>query len=276
MCAPSVIGAVGQEVSRRRALGLLVAPAVAGAVTHRVAARQPDITLPGGFTTIHDLTHTLTPQTPVFPFFKGIRIVQRFSIDSEGFCGNELTVNEHTGTHLDAPVQFAAEGLTTDQMDPRQFFAPLAVVCIRDRAAQDPDTAVTVDDLRTWERQHGRVPDGAFVAMHSGWDQRVGDSQAFLNADARGAMHFPGFTAEAAQFLVEERDIVGVGVDTLSLDVGTSTDFAAHLTFLPAGKYGLELIANLGNLPPSGATLIVGAPKHLGGSGGPARVFAVS
>ena len=196
MCAPSVIGAVGQEVSRRRALGLLVAPAVAGAVTHRVAARQPDITLPGAFTTIHDLTHTLTPQTPVFPLFKGIQIVQRFSIDSEGFYGNELTVNEHTGTHLDAPVHFAAEGLTTDQMDPRQFFAPLAVVSIRDRAAQDPDTAVTVDDLQTWERQHGRVPDGAFVAMHSGWDQRVGDSQAFLNADAQGAMHFPGFTAE--------------------------------------------------------------------------------
>jgi kynurenine formamidase len=112
--------------------------------------------------------------------------------------------------------------------------------------------------------------------MNSGWDQRVGDSQAFLNADAEAVLHFPGFSGEAAQFLIEERDIVGVGVDTLSLDVGMSTDFAAHLTFLPAGKYGLELMANLDDVPPAGATLIVGAPKHQGGSGGPARVFAVS
>ena len=276
MCAPCVMRRVGQQMSRRHALGLFAVPAVAGTLTRRAAARQQDVMLPGGFTTIHDLTHTLSPQTPVYPALDPIRIVRRFSIAGEGFYANDLTFNEHTGTHLDAPAHFAAGQLSTDQMDSWQFFAPLAVISIGDRATQDPDTGVTVDDLRTWERQHGRLPAGAFVAMNSGWDRRVGDSQAFLNADAHGGMHFPGFAADAAQFLTEERDIVGVGVDTLSLDVGTSDGFPAHLTFLPANKYGLALMANLGSVPPEGATLIVGAPKHQGGSGGPARVFAVS
>ena len=276
MCAPSLMRAVGQEVSRRQALGLLAAPVVAGAVSQQAAAQPRNAMLVGGFTTIHDLTHVLSPATPVYPAFDPVQITERFSIDSAGFYGNELVTNEHAGTHMDAPVHFVAGGLSTDQMDPRQFFAPLAVISIADRVARDPDTGVTVDDLQAWEEQHRRLPDGAFVAMNSGWDRRVDDSAAFLNADAQGTLHFPGFTSEAAQFLTEERDIVGVGVDTLSLDVGTSIDFAAHLTFLPAGKYGLELMANLGSVPSSGATLIVGAPKHRGGSGGQVRAFAVS
>lgn len=275
MCAPHVIRSVRGEISRRQALGLLAAPVAVGATRRLAAAQQPDVMLRGGFTTIHDLTHTLSPETPVFPLFDPLQIVQRFMLAEHGFDGNELTLNEHTGTHLDAPVHFAAGGLSTDQMDPRQFFAPLVVISISDRAMRDADTSVTVEDVRAWEQQHGRLPDGAFVAMNAGWDRRIGDSEAFLNADAQG-MHFPGFSAEAAQFLTEDRDIVGVGVDTLSLDVGTSMDFAAHLTFLPAGKYGLELMANLDDVPPAGATLIVGAPKHRGGTGGPARVFAVS
>ena len=212
----------------------------------------------------------------MFPAFKPLQIVERFTIARDNFYAVALTMDEHMGTHLDAPVHFAAGGQSADQMEPRQFFAPLAVISIRDRAAQNPDTGVTVDDVSAWERQHGRLPAGAFVAMNAGWDRRVSDSEAFLNADSQGVLHFPGFTAEAAQFLTQERDIVGAGVDTLSLDLGTSMDFAAHLSFLPVNKYGLELIANLDSVPPAGATLIVGAPKHLGGSGGPARVFAVS
>ena len=211
----------------------------------------------------------------LFSAFEPVQITERFSIDGIGFYGN-VVVNEHAGTHMDAPVHFAAGALSTDQMDPRQFFAPLAVISIADRVARDPDTGVTVDDLQAWERQHGRLPEVAFVAMNSGWDRRVDDTAAFLNADAQGTMHFPGFTPEAAQFLTEDRDIVGVGVDTLSLDLGTSMDFAAHLTFMPANKYGLELMANLESVPSSGATLIVGAPKHRGGSGGQVRAFAVS
>ena len=168
---------------------------------------------------------------------------------------------------------------TSRPKDAREFFAPLAVISVADRTSRDPDTGVAVDDVRAWEREHRRLSEGAFVVMDSGWGQRVADSEAFVSVDAQEVMHFPGFTLEAAEFLTVERDIVGVGVDTLSLDTGISSfrgGYPAHLTFLPAGKYGLELMANLNAVPPSGATLIVGAPKHQGGSGGPARVFAVS
>ena len=135
---------------------------------------------------------------------------------------------------------------------------------------------VTVDDLLAWEKRNGRLPRGVFVAMHSGWDARIGNADRFLNRDAKGTMHAPGFSEEAARFLVQERDIVGAGVDTLSLDKAEAQKFVAHLALLGAGKYGVELLANLNAVPPSGATIIVGAPKHEGASGGPVRVFAVA
>lgn len=276
MCAPHVIDSVNQEISRRRALGLLAAPAVVGASTRTAQAQAPEMVRESGIREVHDLTHALTPNTPVFPGVSPIEVTPRLTIEKNGIFGNQVTFTEHSGTHLDAPAHFAAGGHTTDQMPARQFFAPLAIISIADRAARDPDTGVTVEDIRTWETSHGPLPRGAFVAMDSGWDRRAGDGRAFANADENRVMHFPGFTVDAAEFLTTERDIVGVGVDTLSLDLGMVTGYPAHLVFLPAGKYGLELIANLGDLPPAGATIIVGAPKHGGGSGGPARVFAVT
>jgi kynurenine formamidase len=111
--------------------------------------------------------------------------------------------------------------------------------------------------------------------MYAGWDARVANAERFLNRDAKGVMHAPGFSAEAARFLLEERDISGVGVDTLSLDAGAAPKFVAHLAILGAGKYGVEMMANLDRVPPSGATVIVGAPKHEGATGGPARVLAL-
>ena len=148
MCAPRVIGAVKQEITRRQALGLLATPVVAGTLVRRAEARQAPVRLAGGFTRIHDLTHTLSPQTPVFPAFNPFQIVQRFEIASDGFFGNELTFAEHTGTHLDAPVHFAAGGLSTDQMDPQQFFAPLAVISIAGRGSDSMGVCQTVPLLR--------------------------------------------------------------------------------------------------------------------------------
>jgi kynurenine formamidase len=222
------------------------------------------------------LTHTFSPSLPVFPAFKPCQIRDRFSIAKDGFYAKEVTFDEHTGTHLDAPVHFVAGGTTADRLSPDRFFAPLAVVSIEARAAADADALLTVDDLLAWEKTHGRIPRGAVVAMHSGWDARVGDANRFLNKDAKGTMHAPGFGEEAAQFLVKERDIVGAAVDTLSLDAAQAQKFVAHLALLGGGKYGLELLANLGNVPPSGATIIVGGPKHEGATGGPVRVFAVA
>ncbi len=239
-------------------------------------AQQKPVRLEKGFRDVFDLTHIFSPKLPVFPAFKPVQIRPKFSIAKDGFFANEVTFDEHTGTHMDAPAHFVANGPTADRLPADRFFAPLAVISIESRAAKDADAMVTVDDVLAWEKLHGRLPRGAFVAMYSGWDARIGDAARFLNKDAKGTMHAPGFSEEVARFLVQERDIVGAGVDTLSLDKAEAQKFVAHLALLGGGKYGVELIANLGRVPPTGATIIVGAPKHEGASGGPARVFAVA
>jgi kynurenine formamidase len=278
MCSPVVIHSVREQLSRRAFLhgvgGALAAAAAVG--PSPVAAQQRPVRLAKGFRDVHDLTHVFSPRTPVFPAFKPIQIRPKFSIAKDGFFANEVTFDEHTGTHLDAPVHFVANAATADKLPADRFFAPLAVISIADRAAKNADALLSVDDVLAWEKQHGRLPAGAFVAMHSGWDAKVGAVDRFLNKDAKGTMHAPGFSEEAARFLVKERDIVGAGVDTLSLDGASASKFVAHLALLGAGKYGVELLANLATVPPSGATIIVGGPKHEGATGGPARVYAVS
>ena len=278
MCAPSVIDTVWRTISRRQLLGAV------GAATLGAACGGPPAEAPAGaqpepprqaFDRIFDLTHVLTMSMPVYPGLTRPEMTQTSSLEENGVYNNDLLLGEHTGTHLDAPMHFAAGGLTTDQLPAEKFFAPLAVISIAARASEDPDTAVTIDDILAWEQEHGRLPAGAFVAMLSGWGDRIGDVDAFTNADEAGATHYPGYSGETAAFLCEERDIVGVGVDTFSLDTGTAEGYPAHRTFLPAGKYGVELMANLDTVPLAGVTIIVGAPKHERGSGGPARIFAV-
>ena len=278
MCAPIIIESVREQLSRRGFLAGVGGALAVAAVARPAPAlgQQKPVRLAKGFRDVHDLTHTFSPRTPVFPSFKPVQIRPKFSIAKDGFFANEITFDEHTGTHMDGPVHFVANATTADTLPAERFFAPLAVVSIADRAAKNADTLVTVDDLLAWEKRHGRLPAGAFVAMHAGWDARVGNADRFLNRDAKGTMHAPGFSEEAARFLVTERDIVGAGVDTLSLDAASAQKFVAHLALLGAGKYGVELLANLGAVPPAGATIIIGGPKHEGASGGPARVYAVA
>jgi kynurenine formamidase len=153
---------------------------------------------------------------------------------------------------------------------------PLAIVDIRAKAAENPDAQVTPDDLAAWKAANGDIPEGACVAMLSGWGQHVATDK-FRNVGEDGkTMHFPGFHLEAAQMLMEQASVKGMAVDTLSLDFGQSPDFAVHYAWLPSDRWGLECVANLEALPAKGATLIVGAPKIKGATGGPARVFAMA
>jgi kynurenine formamidase len=279
MCAPVIIEGVRAELSRRGFLagvaGAVAAAATSAQAQTAVRSQGGPARLSGGFRSVVDLTHTFSPKLPVFPAFKPVQIKPKFSIAKDGFFANEITFDEHTGTHMDAPVHFIANSTPADRLPVDRLIAPLAVVSIAARAAKDPDTALTVDDIMAWEKQHGRVPRGAVVAVHTGWDARIGTPDRFLNKDKSGTMHAPGFSEAAARFLAEEREIVGAGIDTLSLDIGAAAKFVAHLALLGAGKYGIELMANLTMVPPSGATIIVGAPKHEGASGGPVRLLAL-
>ncbi|GIW04473.1 MAG: cyclase [Thermomicrobiales bacterium] len=290
MCSPEVIGKVHEEVSRRRLLSSMAGAAAAfgalGIVTRdargvRAQEGTPEATpvgtpsLPSGFTQVVDLTHVASPDFPMFPGAQQMKIDVLVTVQQNGFYKNQLTLDEHTGTHMDAPAHFVADGITAEFLPPERLIAPLCVVHIHERAASDPDAQVTIDDLLAWESQFGPLPAGAFVAMHSGWEARVGDPAQYINLDASNVQHYPGWHPDAAAFLVNERDIVGIGVDTLSLDFGASTDFKTHLTVLPAGKYGVENLANLAAVPPAGATIFIGGPKHRGASGGPVRALAL-
>ncbi|RIH89486.1 Kynurenine formamidase [Meiothermus luteus] len=271
MCAPHVMSLVERSLSRRELLGLATGLAALAAVSAKAQGQVSG----KAFSNVADLTHVASPSFPMFPGARPMKITEVVTVRKDGYYGNILEVWEHTGTHMDAPAHFVEGGLTAESLPVNRLIAPLAVVNIKDKADRNPDAEVTIDDLLAWERRHGRLPAGAFVAMYSGWESRVGDPKAYVNQDGAGVQHYPGFSPAAAEFLVRERNIVGVGVDTLSLDFGASKDFKSHVTLLGAGKYGLENLANLASVPPSGAMVIVGGPKHKGASGGPTRVMAI-
>lgn len=282
MCSPEVMALVQERLrhTRRDVLRAgagvgAAALATGGILTARAqqATPVPNV-LPSGFSRVVDLTHTWGPEFPMFPGAQQPSFQVLVTIEANGFFEHAITLDEHTGTHIDAPAHFIVDGATADQLPVEGFVAPLVVIDVSARAATDPDTQGTVDDIVAWEAANGPIPAGAFVALYSGWETRVTDPAAYINLDASGVQHYPGWHPDAAAFLVNERDIVGAGVDTLSLDFGASTDFGSHVTLLAAGKYGIENLANLGQVPAAGATVVVGGPKHQGGSGGPARVLA--
>jgi kynurenine formamidase len=222
-----------------------------------------------------DLTQTLTPDFPSWPGYPSFEVRNTHHYAQDGFFANAWHIHEHSGTHVDAPLHFSAQGWSAAEIPKEALVVSAVVIDIRRRVRRDPDVQVRVDDVKGWEREHGRVPRGAAVLMWSGWEGRAADQAAYRNMDAKGIMHFPGFSREAAEFLVDERAISGIGVDTLSLDHGPSTDFGAHFAVLPKNRWGIENLANLGRIPPRGASLFVGVPRVRGASGGPARILAV-
>lgn len=276
MCVPGCQKTVSERLSRRRLMGAAAGFAASGAALATGApafARTPSTT-PRSFTTVVDLTHTMPTGFPTFDGLPGIELetVQRFADD--GYNLLRWHIAEHTGTHLDAPSHFSADGASADEIPVENLVVPVVVIDIAARAAEDPDTELTPDDLRAWIAAHGALPDGCCVAMNSGWDSHV-LSERFRNADSAGVMHFPGFHPEAAAFLIEEADVLGIAVDTLSLDHGGSTDFGTHYAWLGSGRWGMECVANLAALPATGATLVVGAPKIRGVTGGISRTMAL-
>jgi len=275
MCPPRVLAAFQDPaVSRRNLLRLgLGLGAAAAAVAARPAGAAQ--VRPTRFSNVRDLTHLLGPNFPSFDNAPAFRIETAVTHAANGYYGSNITYWEHIGTHMDAPVHFAPNGLFVDQIAPESLVVPAAVVDISERAARDPDTVVTPDDILAWERRHGRLPDGAAVLMVSGWGEKVGSAAAFRNPDSAGVMHFPGFGKAAVDFLLAERNVSGIGVDTLSLDHGPSANFEVHYTWLSTNRWGLENLSNLNAIPPVGATIFVGAPKVAAGSGGPSRVMAV-
>jgi kynurenine formamidase len=271
MCVPGCQDSVRRALSRR---GFFKR---AAAATFAAAAVAPDTVMaaPRRFSRTVDLTHTMSPDFPTFFGIPGIEMEKKFEFKKDGFNLYWWRIIEHAGTHLDAPIHFSESGITADKIPAETLVVPLAVIDVAARAAQERDYLLSRDDLTTWERRYGRLPEDCCVAMHSGWGRYVSDADKFLGKDTTGVFHFPGIAPDAADWLLKQRKVAGIAVDTVSLDHGPSKDFKTHLLWLPTGRWGLESVANLDKVPAAGATLVVGLAKVKDATGGPARLLAL-
>ncbi len=186
--------------------------------------------------------------------------------------------SEHVGTHLDAPFHFAEGKWTTEQIPLGQTIGPAVVIDVRRQAEADRDYRLSEAVIRSWEKQHGRIPSGSIVLMHSGWGKYWGDRNRYFGSDVPGdasRLHFPGVSKEAAAFLVKQRNVKAVGIDTPIIDHGPSKDFIAHQILGAANVPIFENVAALDRLPATGATVFAVPMKIKGGSGAPLRIFAL-
>ena len=228
-----------------------------------------------GKTRVIDLSYALSDKLVPWPGdARGFEAKANASVEKDGYFTRSFWMLEHYGTHLDAPAHFPPGKTTVDRIPAEKFFAPAVVLDVRTEADRDADYQLTVKRIEAWEAKHGKIPAGAVVLLRTGWAARWPDVARYRNQDANGKMHFPGFSVDAAKLLLE-RKVSGLGCDTLSIDPGNSPDFPVHRLVLGADVYQLENLADLKDLPESGAFLIAAPIKLEGGSGGPVRVFAL-
>ena len=260
----------GPRITRR---GLLSGMAAAGGALALGIPGVARASHPPATRRLQDLTHVFRAGSPVYTFDSPSRRTL-VTIPENGFYAQEWTFAEHSGTHMDAPGHFTLGGRLSPEITPQELMVPVVVVDISARVASNPDAVVTIEDLAAFEHRFGRIPARAVVCMYSGWESRIGSSEAYRNVGPDGRFHFPGFGIDAVEWLLENRDFTGIGVDTLSLDNGPSQTFDVHVTLLGADHYGLENLANLKRIPPRGASAFVGLIPWEEGSGGPCRVVA--
>ena len=263
-----------------RANGAMAAAALVVALGSSACSRA-DSDLGRAYNTIAakkfvDLTHSFGPDTPVWSGFGQAKFSptadpkthQPYTIATDGFHGTVYEMVGQYGTHVDPPAHFAEGGLTLDQIPLEQMILPLVVLDDTPHLARDPNHAFSVDDLTAWERQHGRVPPKSFVAlrtdMYKDWD---------TNPERFKRTPFPGWALETIKVLYEQRDVTATGHEALDTDTSARMDSETYI--LQHGHYQIEVMANLDQVPATGALIVVAWPKARGGLGFPARAFAI-
>ena len=244
--------------------------------------------LASGRVQVFDLTQPLSEKTPILqlppPFANTpgwtTHEISRYDDRGPAWYWNWFEGGEHVGTHFDAPNHWITgrEREDVSSVPASRLIGPAIVIDKSAEAAGNPDYLLTVDDIRDFEARHGAMPQGCWLLYRTGWDARASDSAAFLNANETGP-HTPGIHVECARWLAEESPVVGVGVETVGTDAGAAHSFdpafPCHSFMLGAGKYGLTQLANLAQLPPTGAVLVVLPLKLVNGSGSPCRAIAL-
>jgi kynurenine formamidase len=246
--------------------------------------------LASGALRVVDLTQPLSPQTPLLPLplqwpnTPAFRIweISRYDERGPAWYWNGFETGEHTGTHFDAPIHWVTgkdlPDNSVDAIPARKFIGPACVLDVTAEVAADPDFLLTVPRIERWESEYGRIPAGAWFLMRTGWSKRA-DPREYINLHDDGP-HTPGFVKECSEFLAHDRDVLGVGVETVGTDAGRAatfdTPFPNHCVMHGSGRFGLAGLCNLDQLPPTGAVAIAAPLKIVGGSGSPLRVIAIT
>ena len=235
-----------------------------------------------------DLTQPLSSETPILPLppqfantpgFE-LRELSRYDERGPAWYWNAFSTGEHTGTHFDAPIHWISgkdlPDNSVDRIPPKQFIGPACVIDVVAKVEANPDFLLTPQAVKDWESHQGKIPAGAWVLLRTGWSKREGPDYINLKEDG---LHTPGWTRECSQFLAHERDILGVGVETVGTDAGKAVNFdppfSNHFFMHGSGKFGLASLTNLDQLPPTGAVVIAAPLKIVNGSGSPLRVIAI-
>jgi kynurenine formamidase len=229
-----------------------------------------------------DLTHDFSFDTLYWPTAEGFVLESEFKgVTPQGYfyAANRYRASEHGGTHIDAPIHFARDRKTVDQIPIEQLAGPAVVVDVSTNATENPDFQVGTADFEAWEKKHGRIPDASILLLHTGYGKLWPDAKKYLGTDEKGPeavrkLRFPGLHPETARWLVATRSIRAIGLDTASIDYGQSTLFESHRVLFENNIPVFENVAALDQLPPTGAFVIALPMKIKGGSGGPLRIVA--
>ena len=235
-----------------------------------------------------DLTHTFEPGIPHWPGFPDEERTTLFWYDDiptgpgtlgTGFYAQEFCHVGQWGTHVDPPAHFIRGLRTVDQIEVKEMVLPLVVIDVHKKVEQNPDYTIAMDDVRSWEKKHGKIPKGAFVAMRTDWSKRWPDITAMQNKDAYGIAHYPGWSLDVLTYLYEVRKITASGHEPTDTDPGIATsqgDYSLEAYILNTDHFQIELLNNLDLVPEAGALVVIAFPKPKDGSGFPARVFAIN
>ncbi|MBD2431885.1 MULTISPECIES: cyclase family protein [Fischerella] len=221
------------------------------------------------------LSHVIDTNIPQWQGDPAVEFETVAEIEKDGYYLRRFCLGEHSATHVNAPKSFYNSGAGIDQYPAKSLIIPAVVINIQQQVAINPDYSLTVADILVWEKQHGEISPGNLVLLYTGWQEKWCDRTAFMNQDAQGNMHFPGFGSDATEFLLNERQIAGVGIDTHGVDSGQDTNFTTNNLVLAKPRIVLENLTNLDQLPPKGTTLVIGILRLRDGSGSPAGVMAL-
>ncbi|MGF1535585.1 MAG: cyclase family protein [Elainellaceae cyanobacterium] len=252
--------------------------ALAGVLWFAIATATPSRARPHATIeslTVVDLTQPMPENIPLWPGDPAYEIEPWATYEEDGYFINRVSIGEHSATHWGTPNTFIEGATSAEQVPAQKLVVPAVVMDIREQVQQNEDYRLTLGDVEAWEQAHGPVPAGSVAIILTGWQDRWSDPEAFINADEEGVLHWPGFGTDTAEFLIEQRQIVGLGTDTHGADPGNEENFGASFAMYSADGMILECLGGLDQLPPVGATLVIGGWPIKGGSGSPARVIGL-